>query len=88
MRLQRHTIRRFAPTKQHPTSITVGNSVQNQQKIFFINSITLFIHQVYSNKDLSATTVMMTKTLALFFRSTLAVLFSERTLFFFHNKSA
>jgi hypothetical protein len=53
-----------------------------------VNSIALFIHQAYNNKDLSATIVMMTKTLALFFSNTLAVLFSERTVFFSHNKSA
>ena len=60
----------------------------NKRHSFSINSITLFIHQVYNNKDLSATIVIMTKTLALFFSTTSVVLFNERTLFFSHNKSA
>ena len=51
-----------------PPASQWGNSDQNQQTTFFlINSITLFIHQAYNNKDLSATTVIMTKTLVLFF---------------------
>ena len=53
----------------------------NKRHSFFINSVTLFIHQAYNNKDLLAITVMMTKTLALFFSTTSAVLFSERTVF-------
>ena len=44
---------------------------------FLINFVTLFIHQVYNNKDLSATIVIMTKTLALFFSTNSVVLFSE-----------
>jgi uncharacterized membrane protein YobD (UPF0266 family) len=53
-----------------------------------MNFVTLFIHQAYNNKDLSATTVMMTKTLALFFSTTSEVLFKEQTMFFSHNKSS
>jgi len=72
--------------QQHHSEVTVFKIKKRHS--FAINSVTLFIHQAYNNKDLSATIVMMTKTLALFFSTTLAVLFSERTMFFSHNKSA
>jgi hypothetical protein len=75
-----------AAPHQHHSEVTVFKI--NKRYSFFINSVTLFIHQVYNNKDLSSTTVMMTKTLILFFSTTSAVLFSERTMFFSHNKSA
>ena len=71
---------------QHLSEVTVFKI--NKRHSFFINSVALFIHQAYNNKDLSATTVMMTKTLVLFFSNTLAVLFSERAMFFSHNKLA
>jgi hypothetical protein len=72
-----------------PPASQWANSVQNQQETFLsMNSVTFFIHQAYNNKDLSATTVMMTKTLALFFSTTLEVLFKEQTVFSSHNKSA
>ena len=60
---------------QHLSEVTTFKI--NKRYSFLIISDTLFIHQAYNNKDLSATTVMMTKTLALFFTTTLAVLFSE-----------
>ena len=75
-----------ATPHQHHSEVTVFKI--NKRHCFSINSITLFIHQAYNNKDLSATIVMMTKTLALFFNTTSAVLFSERIVFFSHNKSA
>ena len=75
-----------ATPHQHHNEVTVFKI--NKRHSFSINSITLFIHQAYNNKDLLATIVMMTKTLALFFSTILAVLFSERTVFFSHNKSA
>ena len=52
----------------HHSEVTVFKI--NKRHSFSINSVTLFIHQPYNNKDLSATTIMMTKTLALFFSST------------------
>ena len=75
-----------ATLHQHLSEVTTFKI--NKRHSFSINSITLFIHQAYNNKDLLAITVMMTKTLALFFSTTSAVLFSEQTLFFSHNKSA
>ena len=59
---------------QHLSEVTVFKI--NKRHSFLINSVTLFIHQVYNNKDLLATTVMMIKTLALFFSNTSTVLFS------------
>ena len=77
----------YKPTPhQHHSEVSVFKI--NKRNSFLINSVTLFIHQAYNNKDLSATIVMMTKTLVMFFSTTSAVLFSERTLFFSHNKSA
>ena len=75
-----------ATLHQHLSEVTTFKI--NKRHSFSINSVTLFIHQAYNNKDLSTTTVMMTKTLAIFFSTTLAVLFSEQTMFFSHNKSA
>ena len=75
-----------ATPHQHHNEVTVFKI--NKRHFFSINSVTLFIHQAYNNKDLSATTVMMTKTLALFFSTTSAVLFSKQTVFFSHKKSA
>ena len=66
-----------ATPHQHHSEVTVFKITKRHS--FLINSVTLFIHQAYNNKDLSATTDMMTKTLALFFSTTLVVLFSERT---------
>jgi hypothetical protein len=54
-----------ATLHQHHSEVTVFKI--NKRHYFSINSVTLFIHLAYNNKDLSATTVMMTKTLALFF---------------------
>ena len=66
----------YKPTPhQHHSDVTIFKI--NKRHSFLINSVTLFIHQDYNNKDLSATTVMMTKTLALFFSTTSAILFSE-----------
>ena len=77
----------YKPTPhQHHSEVTVFKI--NKRHSFLINSVALFIHQAYNNKGLSATTVMMTKTLALFFSTTLEVLFSEQTMFFSQNKSA
>ena len=64
-----------ATLHQHLSEVTTFKI--NKRHSFFINSVILFIHQAYNNKDLSATTVMMTKALALFFSNTLVVLFSE-----------
>jgi hypothetical protein len=64
-----------ATLHQHLSEVTMFKI--SKRHSFLINSIILFIHQAYNNKDLSATTVMMTKTLALFFSTTSAVLFSE-----------
>jgi hypothetical protein len=65
-----------------PPTSQWGNRVQNQQKTFFFDWLCYtFIHQAYNNKDLSATTVMITKSLALFFSTTSVVLFSEQTVF-------
>ena len=75
-----------ATPHQHHSEVTVFKI--NKRYCFSINSVTLFIHQAYNNKDLSSTIVMMTKTLAMFFSTTLAILFSEQTVFFSHNKSA
>jgi hypothetical protein len=59
----------YKPTPhQHHGEVTVFKI--NKRHSFLINSVTLFIHQAYNNKDLSTTTVMMTKTLALFFSTT------------------
>ena len=63
-----------ATPHQHHSEVTLFKI--NKRHSFSINSVTLFIHQAYNNKDLLATTVMMTKTLALFF-SYSAVLFSK-----------
>ena len=68
-----------ATPHQHHSEVTVFKI--NKRHSFLINSVTLFIHQDYNNKDLSATTVMMIKTLALFFSTTSTVLFSKRTVF-------
>jgi len=66
----------YKPTPhQHHSEVTVLKI--NKRHSFSINSVTLFIHQAYNNKDLSATIVMMTKTLSLFFSTTSAVLFSK-----------
>jgi hypothetical protein len=72
----------YKPTPhQHRSEVTVIKI--NKRHSFSINSVTLFIHQAYNNKDLSTTAVMMTKTLVLFFSTTQAVLlFSEQTIFF------
>ena len=59
-----------------PASSEVTLFKINKRHSFLINFVTLFIHQVYNNKDLLATTVMMIKTLALFFSNTSTVLFS------------
>ena len=75
-----------ATPHQHHSEVTVFKI--NKRHSFLINSVALFIHQAYNNKGLSATTVMMTKTLALFFSTTSVLLFSKRTLFFSHNKLA
>ena len=75
-----------ATPHQHHSEVTVFKI--NKRHSFSINSVTLFIHQAYNNKDISTTTVMMAKTLALFFSTTSVVLFSKRTVFFSHNKSA
>ena len=64
-----------ATLHQHLSEVTTFKI--NKRHSFLINSVTLFIHQVYNNKDLSTTTVMMIKTLALFFSNTSIVLFSE-----------
>ena len=64
-----------ATPHQHHSEVTVFKI--NKRHSFSINSVTLFIHQVYNNKDLLATIVMMTKTLALFFSTSSAILFSE-----------
>ena len=70
------TVCTYKPTPhQHHSAVTVFKI--NKRHSFSINSVALFIHQAYNNKDLSATIVMMTKTLVMFFSTTLAVLFSE-----------
>ena len=57
-----------ATLHQHLSKVTAFKI--NKRHSFLINSVILFIHQAYNNKDLSATTVMMIKTLALLFSST------------------
>ena len=70
------TVCTYKPTPhQHHSDVTIFKI--NKRHSFLIDSVTLFIHQAYNNKDLSATIVMMIKTLALFFSNTSVVLFSE-----------
>ena len=68
-----------ATPHQHHSEVTVFKI--NKRHSFSINYVTLFIHQAYNNKDLSSTTAMMSKILALFFSTTSAVLFSKWTVF-------
>jgi hypothetical protein len=60
---------------QHHSEVIVFKI--NKRHSFSINSVTLFIHQAYNNKDLSATTIMMTKTRP----CSSAVFFSEQKVF-------
>ena len=64
-----------ATLHQHLSEVTTFKI--NKRHSFSINSVTIFIHQAYNNKDLLATTVMMIKTLAPFFSKTSTILFSE-----------
>ena len=66
----------YKPTPhQHHSDVTIFKI--NKRHSFLIDSVTLFIHQAYNNKDLSTTTVMLTKPLVLFFSTASAVLFSK-----------